>query len=207
MRPRVRRKGDLCPTCMPRPYRRSRAKELQVAAFLYEWRGARQIPRFVWNKQNPNADPVQCGRFRVDFVFKSPVQVVALEVDEQAHRTYDLRCELVRMAEASLAYGGRPVHWIRYNPDSFKIDGVGRRMSQAARMDLLKARLMGALAQAPDYDHFLTIEFICYDTPGRFAGLQPAGFDVGADGEVQLIKLRDIDHFRVWCTECGVKID
>ena len=128
-------------------------------------------------------------------------------MDEQAHRTYDLRCELLRMAEASLAYGGRPVHWIRYNPDSFKIDGLSRRMPRQQRMDLLKARLMGVLAETPDYEHFMTIEFICYDAPCRFGSLERAGLDIGADGEVQLIKLRDLDHFRVWCAECGVKMD
>jgi len=205
MRPIVKRRGDLCPTCAPRPNKQARAKELQVASFLYEWRGQGQIPRFRWNKQNPSADPLQCGKYRVDFAFKLPVQAVIKEVDEFGHKHYDLRCELLRMAEVTHGYGARPVHWIRYNPDAFKIDGVTRKMTRLERMDLVKARLMGALA-APDYEHFMTIEFICYDTPGRLVGLEKTGFDVGADGEVQIVKFKDMAEYRAWCALNGITL-
>ena len=205
LRPIVQRKGSFCTTCEPRPNKASRAKELQVSSFLYEWRGQRQIPHFIWNKENSKADRLQCGKYRIDFLFKSPIQVVALEVDEFGHKDYDLRCELLRMAEAFHGFGGRPVHWIRYNPDAFKIDGVTRKMPRAELMDLLKARLMGALA-APDYEHFMTIEFVCYSSPDRLKGLEQTGFDVGASGEVQSVKFRDMTEYHAWCALNGVTL-
>ena len=44
------------------------------------------------NRLNPNADPVQCGKYRPDFVFKSDLGVVISEYDEHQHTAYKQYC-------------------------------------------------------------------------------------------------------------------
>lgn len=67
------------------------------------------IPVFdFWNKTNPTADPVQCERYRPNFVYEWAEDVLLLEYDEQTHSDRNKRCELVHMAEASLGSG-----WLR----------------------------------------------------------------------------------------------
>ena len=109
------------------------------------------------------------------------------------------------MMEISLGYGGAPVHWIRYNPDAFKVDGVTREMKRQERVDILRARLLSALA-APDFEHLITIEYLFYDTPG-LPGLAPAGEDIGTDGEVQMVRLAGVGAFHAWCASTGVSVD
>ena len=85
-----------------------------------------------------------------------------LEYDERMHSDREQRCELVRMAEVSLGYGGRPVHWIRYNPDAFKVDGSTLATSRKKRETILLKMLQDMIGDA-DYDHFVTICYVCYD--------------------------------------------
>ena len=194
---------------MPRARTNSRFKEAQIAGFLDEWHVASLIPDFRWNRQNPKADTVQCGRYRPDFAFEGATGVVILEVDEDQHARNELRCELLRMAEVSMGYGGMPVHWIRYNPDAFKLGdaSMGHLWQRKERAALLQSRLVEAL-DAPDYEHFMTIEYVCYDTPG-LPGLTAAELPAkaGVDGEVQIVRLKDMDAFHAWCGQCGVSVD
>ena len=193
---------------MPSASITARAKEVQIAQILKTWCATGAISDFKWNQPNPTAEPIQCKSFRPDFLWETSTGVVIVEVDEEQHTHYDRRCELLRMMEVSLGYGGAPVHWIRYNPDSFKIDGITQKIcrgERARRVDILRARLMSALA-APDFENFLTIEYLFYDTPG-LPGLTPAGEDIGANNEVQMVRLSDVGAFRMWCTTAGVSID
>lgn len=90
-----------------------------------------------------------CGRERPDFVFDCGTHYVILEVDENQHgsasyRKYDidinektgLSCEEVRMF--NIAQGmGMPTIFIRYNPDSYKVNGREIKMSDSRRHKLL----------------------------------------------------------------------
>ena len=98
--------------------------------------------------------------------------------------------------EISLGYGGAPVHWIRYNPDEFKVDGVTLETGRQERVDILRTRLLSALA-SPDFEHFITIEYLFYDTPG-LPGLAPT------DGGGEVIRLVDVSAFLVWCASAGI---
>ena len=101
------------------------------------WASKDLIPIYTtWNRQNPMADPAQCGKYRPDFVYERPSSVVVVEFDENQHKTYALRCELARMAEVSLGYGGCPVHWVRYNPDSFRMNGVAAEPCDSTRSNM-----------------------------------------------------------------------
>jgi hypothetical protein len=88
--------------------------------------------------------------------------VLLLEYDEQMHSDRNKRCELVRMAEVSLGYGGRPVFWIRFKPDAFKVAGETLVTTRKIREAVLLKMLQDMVGDA-DYDHFITICYICYD--------------------------------------------
>lgn len=153
----------LCASCLPIPFRSSRCEETKLAAKLSKWAKESKIPIYTaWNKQNLLADPLQCGKYRVDFMFEMSSGVVLLECDEKQHSEYVKRCELVRQAEVALGFGGLPVHWIRYNPDAFKINGTTRVTKREERESTLLRHLQLALTR-PDYEHFITVTYICYD--------------------------------------------
>lgn len=135
---------------------------MRLAAKLNKWVSEDKIPEYtLWNKQNPLAEPSQCGKYRVDFTFEGPSKVVLLECDEHQHSQYNRRCELVRQAEVSLGFGGLPVHWIRYNPDAFKLNGVTSMITTQERESILLKQLEIAF-QETDFDHLITITYICY---------------------------------------------
>ncbi len=125
----------MCPLTRTNNARKDKSTTLQ------EWAKAGLIPTYdLWNKKNPMADPEQCGRYRPDFVYESadPAEgVLLLEYDERIRSDRIKRCELVRMAEASLGYGGRPLNWIRYNPDEFKVARKTLRTSVKQREAVL----------------------------------------------------------------------
>ena len=138
-----------------------------MAATLGEWAKKDLIPMYDrWNKRNPMADPVQCGRYRPDFVFEWAEGVLLLEYDEQMHSDRIQRCELVRMLEATHGYGKRPVFWIRYNPDAFKVAYKTLTTSTKQREAVLLKMLQDMIGDA-DYDHFLTVSYVCYHKPER----------------------------------------
>jgi hypothetical protein len=164
-----------------------------MAALLDEWARQDLIPRYtLWNKQNPLADPAQCGKYRVDFTFELATGVVLLECDERMHSDRVLRCELVRQAEVSLGFGGLPVHWIRYNPDAFKIDGVTRVTQKGERETELLRVLQEALGHA-DYGHLITITYICYRRNETVTDASDHENDL-----VQTRKFKTIEDYNMW---------
>ncbi len=108
------------------------------------------------------AETSQCGRFRPDFVYKWNKGVLVLEFDEEMHRVYPKRCELERMVQVTLGYGGKPVFWIRYNPDKFKVNGITYDTPRKNREEILLTLLQDTLGNA-DYNHFMTICYLFYD--------------------------------------------
>ena len=183
-------KRKLCASCLPIPFRSSRNEETKLAAKIGKWAKDGKISHYTaWNKQNPLADPSQCGKYRVDFTFEMPSGVVLLECDEKQHSEYVRRCELVRQAEVALGFGGLPVHWIRYNPDAFKINGSSHVTKKEERESTLLRHLQLALTR-PDYEHFITVTYICYDNPGT----------TNADPEalVQSHVFKTIEDYNTW---------
>lgn len=184
----VKKSGGMCRTCAPVAARQSRTREARMAATLDEWYKKGLIPKYtLWNHRNPQADPVQCGVYRVDFVFERDEGVLLLEYDEQMHSDRDRRCELVRQANCSLGYGGRPVHWIRFNPDAFKIDGKTRVTTRKERETKLLKLIQSAVEQA-DYDHFITVDYVCYDQTNASAG----------SALVQTYKFKNMEDYSTW---------
>lgn len=185
----VNRRGDMCQTCAPVARSNARIREARMAATLDEWARKDLIPRYSrWNKQNPLADPAQCGKYRVDFEFEHALGVVLLEYDEQMHADRVLRCELVRQAEVALGYGGLPVHWIRFNPDAFKVDGVTRVTKREEREKELLKQLQQALGHA-DYEHPITVTYICYHKSMQAGDVNQL---------VQTHRFRTIEYYNAW---------
>ena len=112
-----------------------------------------------------------------------------MECDEKQHSEYTKRCELVRQAEVSLGFGGLPVHWIRYNPDAFKINHTTRVTKREERESTLLRHLQLALTR-PDYEHFITITYICYDNPGSTSA--------DPDALVQRHVFKTVEDYNVW---------
>jgi hypothetical protein len=174
--------------CAPVPSSRSRVREARMAAKLDEWASQGHIPKYThWNKSNSFANPVQCGKHRVDFVFEMEAGVLLLEYDEQMHADRNKRCELVRQAEVSMGYGGMPVLWIRFNPDDFKIAGVIHPVTIKEREAGLLWLIQDAI-KYPDYNNLITVVYMCYDKPIKFAG-----------GDlVKSFKFKSIHEYSLW---------
>ena len=182
-----------CASCFPIPFRASRCKEVKLASKLSKWACQDKIPKYtLWNKQNPLADPAQCGKYRVDFTFEGPVKVVLLECDEYQHSHYDKHCELVRQAQVSLGFGGLPVHWIRYNPDTFKLNNFTRKTTDDEREHILLRQLQLAFDNT-DPDCLITITYICYDKKSSTSIMEDNDSDLQ-----ETLKFKTIEDYVEW---------
>ena len=189
----VLKKGSICSICEPVATRCARVREAKMAYRLQEWASKGLIPMYSsWNRRNSLADPQQCGAYRIDFVFELESMVLLMEYDEEMHSRYTKRCELARQAEASLGYGDLPVHWIRFNPDAFKVNGQTCRTGKKEREDMLLNMIQKAVA-APDFNNLIKIDYICYNKK-----CSPS------DTESPLLnrfKFETIEHYIKWAEE------
>jgi len=62
-----------------------------------------------------------CSKKKPDFFFELLTHVIMVEVDENAHMSYDQSCENKRMMELSQDIAHRPLVFIRFNPDKTSI--------------------------------------------------------------------------------------
>ena len=193
----VNKVGSLCSYCSPQVKKNSRIKEVGVVAQLEEWASQFKIPSYsTWNKQNPLSDPEQCVRYRVDIVYNQDVFVLALEVDENQHKFYERDCELVRQAKIALSYGGKPVRFVRYNPDGFQVGRMTRRTMKEERMRTLLGTLQEIFGDASwiyqdekqESMYFMILDYLFYDPilPGSAGGL------------VQTFKFATVEEYEAW---------
>ena len=195
---RVLKVGSMCIYCNPQTNKNSRVKEIKVVAMLEEWAHESKIPLYTsWNKQNPLSDPMQCGRYRVDVAYDQDVFVVPLEVDENQHSHYDRMCEFVRQGKIALSCGGKPVRFVRYNPDGFKVAGMTRRTRNDERMRVLLHHLQRNVFgenswiyqdERQDSLNFMIVDYLFYDPiiPGSTGGL------------VQTFKFTTLQSYEAW---------
>ena len=195
----VRKREDVCAVCDPVASSRSRVREARMAYKLEKWASSDLIPSYTtWNRRNPLADPAQCGRYMPDFVFEGPVSVVLDEFDENQHRDRTFQCELVRMAEVSLGYGGQPVHWIRYNPDSFRVNGVLVEPSLHMREKMHLSQLQSAF-EITSYDYLINITYICYSVNSGGRSLPNEGdWSFGNSDLLRIYRFKTIEDYVSW---------
>jgi hypothetical protein len=201
--------NTMCKACCPTPFRTARSAEIRLASILNKWFARQLLPIYsAWDRQNKEADVVQCGRFRPDFLWEieEEQRVVILECDEYAHRRESIRCELSRMLQLAIGFGGRPVHIVRYNPDPLPLVKTlpqkEEREAQKFRKTLLLERMSTALAPSPHDDarfkFFLTIEYLYYyDIPGSTLTAP----------HVQTIAFGRVDEYEAWAEAVIAELD
>ncbi len=112
---------------------RTKSKELRVRNYLNE-----HFEGFIHDR-SINFGGCDClHRRRVDFRKMIEGTMLAIEVDENGHRTYNARDEENRYNDLFMAYSGKWI-FIRFNPDSY-IDTNGNRRNprMETRLDKLK---------------------------------------------------------------------
>ena len=128
----------VCVSCK----QRSHKKEWAVVQHL---RRTLRTP-FVYDEYGLNP---ACTKRRPDIRFELPTHDVIVEVDENQHRGYEESCECARMSEIVGAIGGKPVVFIRYNPDTVRHNGSILVVPAAERIDLLVEVVKRELVHAP----------------------------------------------------------
>ena len=83
---------------------------------------------------------------RVDFMVEAENRVVIIEVDEHQHALYDRGKERERQEQLLETIPGK-VHLIRYNPNSFSVDGVPQRASHNERHRALLAAVLEDISE------------------------------------------------------------
>ncbi|KAL4856933.1 hypothetical protein ACK3TF_002970 [Chlorella vulgaris] len=87
--------------------------------------------------------------------------VIALEVDENAHRASSYDCENRRVIDIFNSYGGSPLVFIRYNPDTPTFPNKQREgFIDSYRKEVLFSVLRQAMNTVPE--HHLTIHRVFY---------------------------------------------
>lgn len=106
--------NELCEFCCPQKRQRyALAKQNEVMNFL-------DANGLHGTQTDKTVNGGVCGNERPDRVFELIDRVIVLEVDEHQHRERPCECEQTRMINVSQSFGGRPVLWIRYNPDTYR---------------------------------------------------------------------------------------
>ena len=82
---------------------------------------------------------------RVDFMIEAENRMVIIEVDEHQHALYDRVKERERQEQLLETISGK-VHLIRFNPNSFSVDGVPQRASHNERHRALLAAVLEDIA-------------------------------------------------------------
>jgi hypothetical protein len=115
-----------CEYCHPlRAQRAVLAKQREVMSFL-------DVRRLPGTQTDRMVDGGACGKERPDRVYELADRVIILEVDEHQHRDRACECEQTRMVNVSHSFGGPPVQWVRYNPDTYR-PGYSQRRKRNRR--------------------------------------------------------------------------
>jgi hypothetical protein len=103
---------------------------------------------------------------RIDFVLYKADRIVCIECDEHSHRSEGVLCDVTRMLDVAAMHQMRsslPLHFIRFNPDAYTVDGVRPRPHMNARLKELLLAIEEPVS-AP-----LAVTYICYDTTNGVA--------------------------------------
>jgi hypothetical protein len=93
-----------------------KTKESAVVQYILK-----EFPNCTWRADKRVVDG--CSKRRPDLIIDLGYQVVIIEIDEDCHKDYDCSCENKRIMELSQDIGHRPLIFIRFNPDSYELDG------------------------------------------------------------------------------------
>jgi hypothetical protein len=103
---------------------------------------------------------------RLDFTIYKPDRVVVVECDEREHSSEAVLCEVTRMLDVAAQHRLRsdlPLHFIRFNPDGYQVDGRPQKPKMAERHKELVLAIEEPVS-AP-----LSISYICYSSTAGVA--------------------------------------
>ena len=96
--------------------RNHKTKEKDVCDFILQ-----NYPTFNWVADRKVQDG--CSRRRPDLLLELGSHIIIVEIDENKHSGYDCSCENKRLMEISQDLQHRPIIFIRFNPDSYTLNG------------------------------------------------------------------------------------
>jgi hypothetical protein len=105
---------------------------------------------------------------RLDFAIYKLDRVVVVECDEREHDRESVLCEVTRMLDVAAQHrltSDLPLHFIRFNPDGYKVDGRAQKPRMAERHKELVLAIEEPLT-AP-----LAISYICYSSTAGVANV------------------------------------
>jgi hypothetical protein len=133
------------------------AKQREVLDFL-KHRG------LVPNSYDRIIDGGVCGLLRPDLVFDACSKVVIIEVDENQHQSSNYSdCDpVIRMKNVCSSFGGLPTVFIRWNPDSFKMEGQLQEVQRSKRLEVLEAWLRHFMDPQTVVSDLLSVMYLYY---------------------------------------------
>ena len=145
----VAKKGDLCAFCSPaKEGKYSKKKENVIVDLLtkndikFDGETTIKYCNIEDNKQYA----------RLDFVIEYETHRSILSVDENSHNGNPVSCEVSRMTKVmesiALADRSRPTTWIRYNPDTYRVNKIIQKVSDKKRHE----RLLELIKTVPKCD-------------------------------------------------------
>jgi hypothetical protein len=97
-------------------------------------------------KHNSSSMLQGCSKKRPDIFYDLPTHCVIVEIDENQHKSYNEICECSRINEIVNGIGGRPVVFIRYNPDksynTYKDKKKEIKFTEQKKLDLLTSTVL-----------------------------------------------------------------
>ena len=156
--------NNLCINCNPEK-QKIRIRKEQIVSDLLELK----FPNHKFIRDKSSVDIKICtGKYiRPDFVLNLDDRVIIVEVDEHQHESYAEDCEVTRLINISMSYGGSPVIWFRFNPDAFKIDGKTQSVSSKMRLnqlvELIQKYISFADLPLEELKKLITVEYLFYD--------------------------------------------
>lgn len=133
-------KDGFCSICDPTLYEqfinKRLGKQKTIKLFL-DNSGYNYIYKYQYDKI---IDKGICGKERPDFLFesKNKTHFVIIECDEYQHKSEKFSCEEIRMKNITNSLGS-PTIFIRYNPDSYMMNGEKiRDVEPGKRLPILK---------------------------------------------------------------------
>jgi len=103
-----------------------------------------------------------CSKYRPDFVIDYGTFKVIIEVDENQHMNYSCECEYRRMCSIHSDFGGIPILFLRYNPDTYHIKGESIRRNDNYRLTKL-FELLTQLSNVEIIKYPLLVCYLFYD--------------------------------------------
>ncbi len=127
-----------------------------------EWAIIRHLRKEIKENFTYNSSLVLngCSSKRPDAFFDLPTHVVIGEIDENQHKSYDSICECSRINEIVNSIGGRPVIFVRFNPDKTRNKGIELEISLSDKIDLFVDVLKGEISK--QYFDFKVLLFQLY---------------------------------------------